>query len=175
MPHEAVLVPVHSRQLTNTVEGLLQPIRELIRIDISQTILNMRIHNQLGQSQNLMSQMEGITKPRLLPLLRSKCLGRLQIEVIIQILIIQLLAIDQQIQHIVPLPANLQPHLHLIQLGALKELGRLQALEQHLLILLHVRTRVQFIQHPILEQLLVGHPDLGGSSTPEISARAPSA
>lgn len=37
---------------------------------------------------------------------------------------------DQQVEHVVTLSANLQAHFHPVQLGGLKELGGLEGAEQ---------------------------------------------
>ena len=60
--------------------------------------------------------MEGIAKSRLLALLGGQRLHRLQIEVVIQMQVVQVLAMDQQVQHVVALPT----HLH-TTIGAVKE------------------------------------------------------
>ncbi len=52
--------------------------------------------------------MESIAKSRLFPLLGGQRLHRLQVEVVVQVEIVQILAMDQQIQHVVPLTTDLQ-------------------------------------------------------------------
>ena len=44
--------------------------------------------------------------------------------------VVEVLTMDQQIEHVVALSADLQPHLHPIQLGGLEELGGLEGTEQ---------------------------------------------
>ena len=68
----------------------------------------MRVHNKFGHSQDLTTQMEGITKSTLLSLLGGKGLHRLQVKVVVQVKIVQILSVYQEIQHVVPLSANLQ-------------------------------------------------------------------
>mmetsp|Transcript_27303 Transcript_27303/g.78698 ORF Transcript_27303/g.78698 Transcript_27303/m.78698 type:complete len:112 (-) Transcript_27303:1958-2293(-) len=48
LPHQTILVPVHSRELTDVVEGILQTVRVLIGIDIAKAELHMGINNELG-------------------------------------------------------------------------------------------------------------------------------
>mmetsp|Transcript_2747 Transcript_2747/g.4977 ORF Transcript_2747/g.4977 Transcript_2747/m.4977 type:complete len:318 (+) Transcript_2747:225-1178(+) len=160
LTHETVFVPVHSRQLAHVIEGVLQSIRQLVRVDISQAILHVRIYHQLGKAQNFSREMEGIPETALLTFLRRERFRRLEIKVVIQVEIIQLLTIDEQVEHVVTLPTNLQPHLHPIQFCTLKELRRLETFEEHLFVLLNVRTRVKLVQHPILEQFLIRHANL---------------
>lgn len=52
--------------------------------------------------------MEGIAETRLLALLGRQSLDWLQVEVVVQMQVIQVLAMDEQIQHVVPLSTNLQ-------------------------------------------------------------------
>lgn len=52
LAHEAVLVPVHARQLPNVREGVLQPVRQLERVHVPQAVLHVRVHHQLREAQN---------------------------------------------------------------------------------------------------------------------------
>ena len=113
--HQLVLVSVHSCQLAHVSEDVLKTIRQLERIHVVQTVLDVRIHDQLGEPQDLPAEMEGITETGFLALLGRESLHRFQIEVIIQMKVIQILAVDQQIQHVVSLPANLQANFNPIQ------------------------------------------------------------
>lgn len=56
----------------------------------------------------LPAQVEGIAKARLLALLRGQSLHWLQVEVVVQVKVVQILAVNQEIQHVVPLPAHLR-------------------------------------------------------------------
>lgn len=75
--------------------------------------------------------------------------------------VVELLTVDEQIEHVVPLTTNLQPDLHPIQLCALKEFGRLETFEEDLFVLFDIRARVKLIENPILQQLLVRDTDFG--------------
>lgn len=57
-------------------------------------------------------------------------LDRLQVEVVVQMQVVEVLTVDEQIEHVVALPANLQTHFHPVQFGGLKELGGLKGAEQ---------------------------------------------
>ena len=89
-------------------EGVLQAICQLESIYIAQPELDICIHHQLGQPQNLAAQMECIAKPGLLPLLGGQGLDWLQVEVVVQMQVVEVLAMNQQIEHVVALPADLQ-------------------------------------------------------------------
>lgn len=162
LSHQLVLVPIHSRQLTNVRENILQPIGQLERVHIVQSILNMRIDNQLRQPQNLTAQMERITEPRLLTLLRGQRFHRLQIEIVIQMQVVQVLAMDQQVQHVVALAADLQAGLDPIQRRCLEEFRRLERAEQVALLLRLRVAMLESIQHVVLEQFLVADAHFDG-------------
>ena len=74
--------------------------------------------------------MEGVAKPRLLPLLGGEGLHWFEVEVVVQVEVVQVLAVDQQVQHVVTLTTHLKPRLHPVQLGGLEELGRFEGAEQ---------------------------------------------
>ena len=67
----------------------------------------MAVHNELGETQDLPAEMERVTKPTLLTLLGGQCLHGLQVEVVVQMEVVQVLTVDQQVQHIVTLSAHL--------------------------------------------------------------------
>lgn len=74
--------------------------------------------------------MEGISKPRFLSLLCGQGLDWLQVEVVVQMEVVQVLAVDQQVQHVVTLPTYLQTNLHPIQSCRLKELCGFKGTEE---------------------------------------------
>lgn len=89
---------------------MLMQVRSLIRaFYYEETNLDIGVHNQLGETQYLTAQVESIAEARLLALLGGERLDRLQVKVVVQMEVVQVLAMDQQIQHVVALPA----HLHI--------------------------------------------------------------
>lgn len=74
--------------------------------------------------------MEGVTESRLLALLGGQRLDGLQIEVVVQMQVVEILAMNQQVEHVVALSAHLQRRLHPVERGRLEELGRLERAEQ---------------------------------------------
>ena len=108
--------------------------------------------------------MERITKTGLFTFLGCERLGRLEIEIIIQMKVIKLLAVYEKVEHIVPLPANLEADFDPIQLGALEELGCLEAGEEVLFILGRGGSGTDLIKHPGLKQFLVRDANLDGIS-----------
>lgn len=57
-------------------------------------------------------------------------LDRLEVEVVIQVQVVEVLAVNEQVQHVVSLSAHLQAHLHPVQLSRLEELGGFEGTEQ---------------------------------------------
>jgi hypothetical protein len=51
--------------------------------------------------------MEGITEPRLLPLFGGECLNWLEIEVVIKMKVIEILPVNEEVEHVVPLSCYL--------------------------------------------------------------------
>lgn len=52
LSHQFVLVSIHPRQLADMGEYVLQAVGQLERIDVVQPVLDVRVHNQLGQPEN---------------------------------------------------------------------------------------------------------------------------
>ena len=153
--HQLVLVPIHPGQLSNMSENILQSIGQLEGIHIIQTVLNMRIHNQFRQSQNFPAQMKSITKPRLFTLFRCQSLDRFQVEIVIQMQVVQVLPMDQEVQHVVPLTANLEADLDPIQSRGLEEFSGLERSEQVPLFLRLWRPVMQSIEDIVFQQFLI--------------------
>ena len=107
LPHQLVLVPVHARQLAHMRKDVLQCICQLERVGIAEPVLHVRVDDELGQAQDLAAEVERVAKPRLLPLLRRQRLDGLEVEVVVEVQVVQVLAVNEQVEHVVPLPAHL--------------------------------------------------------------------
>ena len=57
-------------------------------------------------------------------------LDGLEVEVVVQMQVVEVLAVDEEVEHVVTLATHLQPHLDPVQLRGLEELGRLEGPEQ---------------------------------------------
>mmetsp|Transcript_24864 Transcript_24864/g.68548 ORF Transcript_24864/g.68548 Transcript_24864/m.68548 type:complete len:225 (+) Transcript_24864:1077-1751(+) len=161
LTHQPILVTIHSRQLAHVIKGILQPVRQLVSIDVRQSELYMGINHEFGQAQNLSHEMKGVSKPGFLSFLGCQSLGWLQIEVVVQVKVLELLAVDEQIEYVVTLLANLETSFHPVEFGALKEFRALETLEECSFAFWLLRPRVQLIEYPSLQQLLIRYPDLG--------------
>jgi len=67
-----------------------------------------------------------ISETRFLPFLGCQCLNRFQVEIVVKMQVVQILTMNQQIQHVITLTAHLQPCFNPVQCGCLKELGGLE-------------------------------------------------
>ena len=90
----------------------------------------MGVDDQFGESQDLSAEMKSIPKTRLLSLFGGECLDRLQVKVVVKMEVVQVLAVDEEVEHVVALSAHLQAYLHPVQLGRLEEFGRLERSEE---------------------------------------------
>ena len=62
--------------------------------------------------------------------LGGQCFDRLEVEVEVEVKVVKILAMNQKVQHVVALSADLQTDLHPVQCRRLEELGRLERPEQ---------------------------------------------
>jgi len=138
-------------------KDILQTICELECLDITQPILYMRVNDQLGKSQDLPAEVEGITEAGLLSLLGGQGLDWLQIEVIVQMKVVQVLPVDQQVEHVVALADDLKSSLNPIELCELEELGLCKSLEKGSLALRLGGMMIQLVEDPDFQKLLVGN------------------
>lgn len=76
-------------------------------INVAKSVLHMTVHNQLSKPQNLPAQMESITESTLLSLLGGESFDRLQVEVVVEMKIIEVLTMDEKVQHVVTLTTYL--------------------------------------------------------------------
>ena len=142
LPHELVLVSIHSGELSDVGEGELQSIGELEGVDVSESVLNVRVDDELGETENLSTEMEGVSESRLLSFLRRERLDGFQtvhrwsasmrrrrercgsLHVVVEVEIIQILSMNEKIEHVVSLSTDLETGFDPIDLGGLEELGR---------------------------------------------------
>ena len=74
--------------------------------------------------------MKCIPKTTLLPLLRREGFDGLQVEVVIKVQEVQIFPVNQKIEHVVALPADLKTGFDPIKLRQLKEFGLLKGTEK---------------------------------------------
>ena len=61
----------------------------------------------LGEAEDLAAEVEGVAEARLLALLGGESLDGLEVEVVVEVQVVDVLAVDEQVEHIVALPADL--------------------------------------------------------------------
>ena len=64
-------------------------------VDVAKPVLHMAVNDQLRQPQNLPAQMERITKATLLSFLGGERFDRLQVEVVVEMQVVEVLAMDE--------------------------------------------------------------------------------
>ena len=67
----------------------------------------MGVDDELCEAENLATQVEGVAEARLLSLLGGEGLDGLQVEVVVQMQVVEVLAVDEEVQHVVALTAHL--------------------------------------------------------------------
>ena len=127
-------------------EDVLQSIRKLERVNVTETVLDVGIDNELGEAKDFTTKVEGISKPRLLPLLRRQRLDGFQVHVVVEMQVVQVLPnqnqdlakqndsathlpVDKEVEHVVTLSAHLQTCFHPIKTRRLEKLRRLELAE----------------------------------------------
>mmetsp|Transcript_34682 Transcript_34682/g.90798 ORF Transcript_34682/g.90798 Transcript_34682/m.90798 type:complete len:323 (+) Transcript_34682:5545-6513(+) len=121
----------------------------------------MRVDDDFGQPHDLTNQVEGIPEPRPLPLLCRQRLDWLEVEVVVEMEVVQVLTVNKQVQHVVPLAAHLQTNLDPVKHSRLKEFGCLERPEEVPLLERLGAAVLEAVQHVNLEHLLVRHADFG--------------
>ena len=94
--------------------------------------------------------MECVTKAGLLSFLGGQGLDWLLIEVVVQMKVIQVLSVNQQVEHVVALTDDLESSLNPIKLSELEELGLCESLEKGSLTLRLWGMMIQLIENPDL-------------------------
>lgn len=80
--HQLVFVPVHTSKLADMVESVENTISELKGVDIAETVLDLRVDNELGQAEDLTHEMEGVAEAGLFAFFSGESFNRFQIKVI---------------------------------------------------------------------------------------------
>lgn len=111
-------------------ERVLQPIGELERVHVAKTVLHVRVDDNLRQTHDLSNQVEGISEPRSLTLLGRQRLDGLEVEVVVEVQVVEVLAVNQKVEHVVALTAHLQPDLDPVKNRRLEELRRFERAEE---------------------------------------------
>ena len=83
----------------------------------------MGVDNELGQSQDLSTQVEGVSESRSLSLLGRKSLDGFQVHVVIQMKVVQVLSVNKEIEHVVTLSTDLETGFDPVEIGLLEEFG----------------------------------------------------
>jgi hypothetical protein len=74
--------------------------------------------------------MERVSEPTLFSFFSGQCLNWLQIEVVIQMQIVEILSVNQQVQHVVALTTYLKSGLNPVKFRQLEKLRGLERFEE---------------------------------------------
>jgi len=125
LPHQLVLVSVHTGELTDVSESELKTIGELESVDVSESILNVRVDDEFRESKDFSTQVESVSESRLLSFFRRESLDGFQVHVVIEMEVVQVLSVNEEVEHVVTLSADLKTSFDPINRSRLEELGRL--------------------------------------------------
>jgi hypothetical protein len=98
--------------LADVSEDVLKAISQLEALDPAKSVLDMGVYHELSQPQDLPDQMEGVSKSTLLPLLGGQGFDWFKVEIVIQMEVVQVLSVDQQVEHVVALSTHLETYLY---------------------------------------------------------------
>ena len=107
--------------------------------------LNVRVDNQFRESENFAREMESVSESGLLSIFRRQGLDGLDVEVIIEMEVIEIFSVNEEVEHVITLPADLKPGFHLIEFGDLEKLRFPEGFEHVLLVIRSRRTFVQLV------------------------------
>ena len=124
LPHQLVLVSVHTGELTDVSESELKTIGELESVDVSESILNVRVDDEFRESKDFSTQVESVSESRLLSFFRRESLDGFQVHVVIEMEVVQVLSVNEEVEHVVTLSADLKTSFNPIDRSSLEELGR---------------------------------------------------
>ncbi len=129
---------------------------------VTKSVLYVRVYNEFGESEYFAAEVECVTEARLFPFLGGECLDWFEVEVVVEVQIVEVLAVNEQVEHVVALAYYLQRGLDPVKLGHLEELGLGERLKEGAFALRLGGTMVQLVEHPDLKEFLVGDADLDG-------------
>lgn len=91
LPHHPILVPINPRQLPHMRKHVLQPIRQLERIDVPKPELDMRVDDEFGETENLSDEMEGVSETGFLSLFGGEGFDGFEVEVVVEVEVVEVL------------------------------------------------------------------------------------
>jgi len=73
------------------------------------------VDDELGEAEDLATEVEGVAEAGLLTLFGGECLDGLEVEVVVEMEVVEVLAVDEQIEHVVALAAHLQAYFNPVE------------------------------------------------------------
>lgn len=131
-----------SRELTDVSKHVLETIGELEGVNVAKTELDVDVDDELRETEDLARQMDcgqksvvvrceyeegrqrtGVSETRLLALLGRERLNRFKVQVVVEVEVVEVLAVDEEVEHVVALPADLETSLDPVNRGSLEAGG----------------------------------------------------
>jgi len=89
----------------------------------------VRVDDEFRETEDFSAQMESVSESRLLSLFRRESLDGLQVHVVIEMEVVQVLSVNEEVEHVISLSANLETSFNPIDRSSLEELGRFDYME----------------------------------------------
>lgn len=80
--HKFVFVSIHSGELSDMVKSIKYTVCELEGVDVTETVLDLRVDNEFGETEDFSHEMEGISETGFFTFLSGEGLNGLEIEVV---------------------------------------------------------------------------------------------
>ncbi len=77
----------------------------------------MGVDDQLGEAEYLATEVKGVAEAGLLTLFGGECLDGLEVEVVVEMEVVEVLAVDEQVEHVVALATHLQAYFNPVEGG----------------------------------------------------------
>jgi hypothetical protein len=88
------------------------------------------VHYELSQPENLTTKVESITKAGLFSFLGGKRLYWLKIEIVIEMQIVEVLSMNEKVEHVVALPYDLKAGFNPVKFCELEEFSLSESFEE---------------------------------------------
>ena len=133
LTHELVLVAVHARELSDMGKNVLKAVGELKGVDVTESVLDVGVDNQFREAEDFATQVEGVSKTRFFAFFGREGFDGLEVKVVVKMEIVKVLAVDQEVEHVVALATHLEANFDPVQFRELKKFCGLELAEKVLL------------------------------------------
>lgn len=157
--HEFVLVSIHACQVTNMGENVVKPICKLKSVNLAHSELHMGVYHQFGHFQNFSNQVESITKSRLFPLFGGQSFDGFEGEVVVEVEVVEVFAVDEEVEHVEALFDDLEAGFHPVDFGHLEKFCVGEGVEEGAFAEGFGDLVVELVEDPVFEKFLITNSD----------------